>query len=222
MIFNQVFTFDAKGNILDVTDVEGFPQKKVAKPADVTTQGGLKALVEDFFSKNFVDITARKTIEWGDPVKEANGNVSIRYKYEARIWDKNTVINNQIFTFDPKGTFVSVKDVEGFPTKPDGSPTGSALSRPKGAERVYEVNKKVSAFPEQEDLSTPEAAYAAIQRAYAAEGDRVWPRLSVPDLAEDMADLAKAPKKPLPNEAAERFVAQRSSKSTSGVTPTRR
>ena len=66
MILNQVFTFDAKGNILDVTDVEGFPQKKVAKPADVSTQAGMKELVEDFFSKNFRDITSRKTIEWGE------------------------------------------------------------------------------------------------------------------------------------------------------------
>ncbi len=34
--------------------------------------------------------------------------------------------------------------------------------------RVYEVNKKVSDFPAAEDLSTPESAYAAINRAIAA------------------------------------------------------
>jgi beta-lactamase regulating signal transducer with metallopeptidase domain len=111
MIMNQVFTFDTKGNILDVDTVEGFPQKKVEKPADVGTQDGMKALVEDFFSKNFVDITSRKTIEWGEPTKDAGGNTSIRYKYEAKIWDKDTKIINQIFTFDPKGKYVSVKDV---------------------------------------------------------------------------------------------------------------
>lgn len=34
--------------------------------------------------------------------------------------------------------------------------------------RVYEVNKKVCDFPEGEDLSTPEAAYATIMRDYMA------------------------------------------------------
>ena len=28
MIANQIFTFDAKGNILDMKDVEGFPKQK--------------------------------------------------------------------------------------------------------------------------------------------------------------------------------------------------
>ncbi len=114
-IINQVFTFDAKGNILDVKNVEGFPKKKVEKPVDVGTQKGMKELVEDFFSKNFVDITSRETIEWGEVVKDKNGNSSIRYQYRAKIWDKDVKIMNQIFTFDPKGQFVSVKDVEGFP-----------------------------------------------------------------------------------------------------------
>ncbi|MBN2592315.1 MAG: hypothetical protein JXA81_02325 [Sedimentisphaerales bacterium] len=36
--------------------------------------------------------------------------------------------------------------------------------------KVYEVNKKVSDFPEKEDLSTPEAAYATIMRDYMAKG----------------------------------------------------
>ena len=109
---NRVFTFDAKGNILDVADVEGFPQKKVAKPAAVNTQAGMKDLVEDFFSRNFRDLTSRETIEWGEVTKAANGNASIRYKYRATIWDKDTKIMNQVFTFDPKGNFVSVKNVE--------------------------------------------------------------------------------------------------------------
>ena len=111
-IANEVFTFDAKGNLLDVADVKGFPQKKVEKPVNVDTQEGMKELVEGFFSQNYRDITSRETIEWGDPVKEANGDVSIRYKYRARIWNKATKINNEIFTFDPKGKFVSVKKIE--------------------------------------------------------------------------------------------------------------
>jgi beta-lactamase regulating signal transducer with metallopeptidase domain len=115
MIANQVFTFDAKGNILDVTDVEGYPKKKVEKPKDVNTQKGMKDLVEDFFSKNFRDVTSRRTLEWGEVEKTKDGNSSIRHKYRARIWYKETKIMNQVFTFNPKGEFVSVKDVEGFP-----------------------------------------------------------------------------------------------------------
>ncbi len=112
---NIMFNFDAKGNIISIENVAGFPQKKVEKPVDVGTAEGMKELVEDFFGKNYRDITSRETMEWGDLVKAANGNSSIRYKYRARIWDKDVKIMNQVFTFDPKGKFVSAKDVEGFP-----------------------------------------------------------------------------------------------------------
>ena len=112
---NQVFTFDAKGNIANVEDVAGYPKKKIVKPVNVITQEGMKELVEDFFTKNFHDITSRVTLEWGEVSKAANGNSSIRYKYRAEIWNRDTKIMNQVFTFDPKGEFVSVKDVEGFP-----------------------------------------------------------------------------------------------------------
>ena len=112
---NKVFTFDAKGNIVNMEDVAGYPKKKVAKPVNVNTQDGMKELVESFFSGNFHDITSRESMEWGEVLKATNGNSSIRYKYRAKIWDKDTVINNQVFTFDPKGKFVSVENVEGFP-----------------------------------------------------------------------------------------------------------
>jgi RNA polymerase sigma factor (sigma-70 family) len=114
-IMNHIFTFDAKGNLLDRQDVEGFPQKKVEKPVDVSTQEGMKELVEDFFSKNYRDITSRESLEWGEVLKATNGNYSIHFKYRARIWDKKIKMMNQIFTFDPKGKFVSVSDVAGFP-----------------------------------------------------------------------------------------------------------
>lgn len=80
---------------------------------------GAKALVENFFANNYRDITLRETIEWGQPVKQENGNVSIRYKYNATIWDKNKIIENKIFTFDKVGKFVSVKNVKGYPKKLD-------------------------------------------------------------------------------------------------------
>jgi hypothetical protein len=114
-VANQVFTFDTDGNILGVEDVQGFPQKRPDEVVDVSTQEGIKKLVEDFFSNNFRDVTSRKPIEWSDVTKTKNGNYTIRYRYRAKIWDKDTKIMNQTFTFDPNGKFVSVTDVNGFP-----------------------------------------------------------------------------------------------------------
>jgi RNA polymerase sigma-70 factor (ECF subfamily) len=71
----------------------------------------LKALVENFFAHNYRDITARDTIEWGQVSTDDKGNSSIRCQYRAKIWNKDTVTNNQVFTFDPQDKFVSVKDV---------------------------------------------------------------------------------------------------------------
>jgi hypothetical protein len=51
---------------------------------------------------------------------------------------------------------------------------------------VYVVNRKVSAFPTNEDLSTPEAAYATINRLNARGDKGFWRRLSVPSLANQM------------------------------------
>jgi hypothetical protein len=114
-VMNIVSSFDAKGNIISIENVAGFPQKKVEKPVYAGTKERMKELVEDFFGKNYRDITSRETVEWGEFVKADNGNSSIRYKYRARIWDKDVKIMNQVFTFDSKGKFVSAKDVEGFP-----------------------------------------------------------------------------------------------------------
>ena len=114
-VMNMMFTFDAEGNILDIDHVEGFPKRKTDKPADVNTQEGIKVLVELFFSRNYRDITAREDIEWGEVVKNKDGNSSIRYKFRATIWDKDVKIMNKVFTFDPKGKFVSVKDVHEYP-----------------------------------------------------------------------------------------------------------
>ena len=73
------------------------------------------ALVEDFFSHNFRDITSRDPLEWSDIEKDKDGNVSIRHKYRARIWDRETKIMNQIFTFDKNGDYVKFTNVEGYP-----------------------------------------------------------------------------------------------------------
>lgn len=68
--------------------------------------------VEKFFSENYRDITARKTIEWGDPETTPAGNLSIRYKYLATIWNKDKQVIEQRFTFTPEGKYVSAETIE--------------------------------------------------------------------------------------------------------------
>ncbi len=111
-IMNQIFTFNKDGGFVSYKNVEGYPKDKEVVKVDTTTEDGMKALVEKFFSQNFRDITARKTIEWGKAFTDPNGNRSIRYKYEATIWNKDKKIMNQVFTFKPDGAFVSVKNVD--------------------------------------------------------------------------------------------------------------
>lgn len=108
----QTFTFDKAGKFLRYEDAQGYPKSKPDKLVDATSKNGVTALVEDFFQDNFHDITARETLEWGDLEKTSDGNVAIRYKYRAKIWDKDTLVKNQLFTFSSQGEFVSVKDVK--------------------------------------------------------------------------------------------------------------
>jgi beta-lactamase regulating signal transducer with metallopeptidase domain len=194
LVMNQIFTFDKQDKFVRYKNVAGFPKPKTDKKPDVSTKEGMKALVEDFFHHNWRDITAHKTIEWGEVTKLPNGNRSIRYKFLATIWYSDTKTMNRIFTFDPQGKFVSVENVK----QPAAGDTAAAPPA-----RVYQVNKKVSEFPDREDLSTPEAAYASIHRAFAAEGEAAFSRLSAPKLAEHMPHPAK---KPLAKIVAEPFL----------------
>ncbi len=107
------FTFDKEGNWVSDENVKGYPQE-IAKP-DTSTVEGMKKLVEKFFSQNYRDITARKTIEWGEPKTLENGNRSIRYQYEATIWDKDKILENKEFVFTKEGEYVSVEKIEGYP-----------------------------------------------------------------------------------------------------------
>jgi hypothetical protein len=77
----------------------------------------LRLWVEDFFQHNYRDITDRKTLAWGEPKTTVLGNLSVGYKFDAVIWNKDILTMNQVFTFTSQGEFVSVKDVEGFPVK---------------------------------------------------------------------------------------------------------
>jgi beta-lactamase regulating signal transducer with metallopeptidase domain len=159
------------------------------QPPDASTKAGMMALVEDFFHHNWHDVTSRETLDWGEPTKTKDGNFSIRYKFRARYWYGEPKIVERTFTFTPDGTFVSAEKIK---------------KRPASPAQVYEVHKKVSDFPDREDLSTPEAAYASIHRAYVAEGDAAWPRLSVPWQAERMPPAGA--KRPLPKETADRLL----------------
>jgi tetratricopeptide (TPR) repeat protein len=75
----------------------------------ITPDERVRDLVEGFFENNYRDITTRETLEWGEAITEENGNISIRYKYEATIWGKDKIINDETFTFDADGKFVSVQ-----------------------------------------------------------------------------------------------------------------
>jgi hypothetical protein len=141
LVVKQDYTFDKNGEFLQYKNVEGYPKNakdeneafpapfRVAARAD-DMKNNMMALVEDFFANNFRDVTSRETIEWGDAEKDKDGNSSIRYKYEATIWEKDVQIMNQIFTFDKKGEFVRVKDVEGFPQKVEKKSEGNKTSAP--------------------------------------------------------------------------------------------
>jgi hypothetical protein len=75
-----------------------------------------------------------------------------------------------------------------------GSSELSTNSRPPQAQAeiresnlvIYAVNRKVSDFPTNENLSSPESAYATLNRLSASGDKGFWRRLSVPSLAKDL------------------------------------
>jgi hypothetical protein len=62
----------------------------------------------------------------------------------------------------------------------------SAKNNESNVVRVYQVNKKVCDFPAKENLSTPEASYATINRLNASGAKEFWRRMSVKRLAQRM------------------------------------
>ena len=49
--------------------------------------------------------------------------------------------------------------------------------------RVYQVDKRVSDFPETDDFTTPEAAYAVVNRVLASGEQSKWRQISVMSIA---------------------------------------
>ena len=62
----------------------------------------LKALVENFFAHNYRDITARDTIGRGPGEHGRQGELVHPLQIPREDRDKDTVTNNQVFTFDPR------------------------------------------------------------------------------------------------------------------------
>jgi hypothetical protein len=55
--------------------------------------------------------------------------------------------------------------------------------------KIYKVNKVVSDFPEKEDFSTPEAAYAVINRVMASGKQGAWQKISVKSLKNKLPSI---------------------------------
>jgi tetratricopeptide (TPR) repeat protein len=98
---------------------------------DEASKAKLIKWVEDFFRHNYRDITARRTLEWGEVQKEPSGNLSIRYKYLATIWDKDKLVIEEQYTFTPDGKFVSVKSLSKVPAAP--APANRPAGLPENA-----------------------------------------------------------------------------------------
>jgi beta-lactamase regulating signal transducer with metallopeptidase domain len=96
----------------------------------------LMGLVENFFNHNAVDITARKSLEWGEVKKNDDGSRSIRYKFEARIWDKETLIFDRVFTFDKDNVMIAFKDLNGPPAKKE--PKKFDVNSKEGMQKLVE------------------------------------------------------------------------------------
>jgi hypothetical protein len=159
LLFNSDLTFDKDGKYVSMIHVEGFP-KPVEKP-DVTTLEGVQKLVEKFFSQNFRDITARKTLSWGELEKHEDGSVSLIYRYEATIWDKDVILEERRFTFDKNGEVKSWDKTAESPKAVEKAIEIESLKQ-------YPVNKSVADF-KGNDVSTPESAYATLNKIMASK-----------------------------------------------------
>ncbi|MEE9370750.1 MAG: hypothetical protein V3W45_04685 [Sedimentisphaerales bacterium] len=67
------------------------------------------------------------------------------------------------------------------------TPAASVAEQENSLLRVYEVNKRVCDFPDKEDFSTPETAYAVINRVMASGEQGKWRQISVKSLADRLS-----------------------------------
>lgn len=64
--------------------------------------------VASYLKDNLKDPKSFEAIEWSTVAKHDNGNFSVRCKYRAKNSFGGYVIENQIFTLDPKGNVIGV------------------------------------------------------------------------------------------------------------------
>ncbi len=78
---------------------------------------------------------------------------------------------------------VTIKTAKKATNTAGGKIAGNDKDEQIGKMRVYEVNRSVADFGKEQDFSTPEAAYAAINRVSASGDNSDWARVSVRKLA---------------------------------------
>jgi hypothetical protein len=137
--FSQWAAIEAKNSAeMPVAEVRR-NEEKIVDPAEVQR---VKDLVEKFFSQNFRDYTARKTVSWNDPRKNVDdGSVSIVYRCEATIWDKDIILDERRFVFDKEENVQSWDHTEGFP-----QPIGKVEQKPQDVSTREAVQKLVEKF----------------------------------------------------------------------------
>jgi len=106
-------------------------------------------------------------------------------------------------TLKPNGTFTKVRGTSFAVLVLSASLLRAAEPGNLGI-RIFSVGRPISAFPTNENLCTPEAAYASITRAWTAEGLAAFSRLSASELADRIPSY---PKKPMPAKEAARWLA---------------
>ena len=111
---------DLKGPFLPMA--EGEPTGIGAEKAE------LMGRVEWAFLHGGRDITARKSIAWGDVRNDGKGKRSIRYTFEATVWGRDVYVMNKIFSFDAKGNLLSMDDEPGYPRKRADAPVNVGSS----------------------------------------------------------------------------------------------
>jgi len=84
-------------------------------------------------------------------------------------------------------------------------PAGSEVETPERQVDVYKVNKRVRDFPEREDFTAPESAYAVVNRVMARGEEGAWRRISVRNLA-DRLPPADRPASQVSSETARRYL----------------
>ncbi len=87
------------------------------------------------------------------------------------------------------------------PTNPPPTPEYTVADLDPSLVHSYQVNRVVTDFPDVEDFSTPEAAYATIQRASARGDQGIWRRITGRPEIVSALPPADAPPKPVPPEA---------------------